>query len=82
MTTQGLLTKEHYQAGISLDFDDHVVTLKRDNRVVARFSAMRVTMKELHHAADQEMEMAKAVEIGNNGEPIINRPEDDWREVR
>jgi len=58
-----LLNKEHYLHGITLDMDDHVISLKSNGKVFARFTH-HAPYSEIVHAADQELEMNKAVTIG------------------
>jgi hypothetical protein len=43
--------------------DDHVISLKSNGKVFARFTH-HAPYSEIVHAADQELEMNKAVTIG------------------
>jgi hypothetical protein len=49
---EGLLRKEHYLAGFSLNLDDHVITLRRHGEVLERFGIYTL-MEDVHHYIDQ-----------------------------
>lgn len=46
------LAKAHREAGLYLEEDDHVLYLKRNNHVVSRFNATKVSFDEIYRVAD------------------------------
>jgi hypothetical protein len=58
----GLLRKDHYQAGFTLDMDDHVMTLKRYGKVIEHFG-FYTPLEQVHEYLDHAIEEEKAVTI-------------------
>jgi hypothetical protein len=56
-----ILKPEHKAVGLYLEEDDHLVYLKdKDGKVLAYWSASGVTIAEIQHEADQQLEWSKA----------------------
>ena len=47
-----LLTKEQIEKGFTIDFNDHVVTLKYKDKIVGHYSTLGVTIETLRQDAD------------------------------
>jgi hypothetical protein len=58
----GLLRKDHYLAGFTLDLDDHVITVRRHGQVWERYGG-RTDPQVIFHDIDQVIEMGKAVQF-------------------
>lgn len=57
----GTLSPKLREAGYELEEDDHVVTLKHLNEIVARFSAARATSASIHKTAEEHLKNKKEV---------------------
>jgi len=51
-----VLTSRQAAFGFDLEEDDHTVTLRLKDEVVARFNALRATAIDIQEAADRRME--------------------------
>jgi len=49
----GTLAPRHREAGLELTEDDHIIELKHNSEVIARFSAISVKVIEIHKEADK-----------------------------
>jgi hypothetical protein len=55
----GILSKKHIEAGISLEEDDHTIMLKQRGEIKAVFS-IHATLESIIHEADQMVEWSKS----------------------
>ncbi len=69
----GLLRPDQYDAGFSVDLDDHVIILRRFRGIIGVYGT-NTPMATIHHDIDQTLEMEKAV--------AVERIRDEAREVQ
>ncbi len=58
----GLLRKDQYQAGYTVDLDDHVIILRRFGEVIQVYGT-NTPMQTIHNDIDQTLEFEKAVAV-------------------
>lgn len=60
--TRGLLRPDQYDAGFSVDLDDHVIILRRFRGIIGVYGT-NTPMATIHHDIDQTLEMEKAIAV-------------------